>query len=57
MAEKHHPGAGFDSFTGEKGGGARGEFSQVGIGVLLFASITLDAHGHARRMTFGRGLE
>jgi hypothetical protein len=48
---------GTQPFAGEEPGGARGEFVHVPVGVLLFAAVALDAHGDARRVAFGRGLE
>src|SRR6185503_10904846 len=57
VTEKNHAIAGLDAVAGEKCSGARRELAQIGVRILLFASITLDAHGDARRMTLGRGLE
>src|SRR6185369_13648034 len=53
-ADEHHAIARLDALAGEKSSRARCQFTQVGIRVLLVATIAFDAHRHSCLMTLGR---
>ncbi len=57
VADQHDAIAVLDALAREEAGNARGEFTQIGIGVLFLAPIALDAHRDARCMALGRSLK
>src|SRR5215475_13201116 len=57
VAKEHYSIARLNSFINQESGSTSRELTQIGIGVLFLASIPLDAHCHASRMSFGRSFE
>ena len=53
LADQHHAITGFDTLAGKKSGRPQRQLAHVGIGVLLLAAVTLDAHSDAGGMTLG----
>src|SRR6185312_8838878 len=53
VANQHHAIAWLDTGAGKKPGGARCQLAHVSVGVLLLASVALDAHGDASRVALG----
>src|SRR5918999_6584349 len=53
VTEEHHTVAGLNSLASQKSSCTGCELTQIGISVLLLASIAFDAHSNASRMSFG----
>src|SRR5262245_4819170 len=57
VTHQHQAIAMLDALTGKESCCSQRELTHISVGVLLLASIALDAHRHTRRVSLGRSLE
>ena len=57
VTEEHDSISGFDSLIGQERGGARSQFPQIGVSVLLFVALALDPHRDPCGVALGCSLE